>query len=327
MHRVGVIGTGGMGAVHTIHYRRIPGIEILAFDSDPERLNAYCKRFDVTPSNSLEDLISRSDFVDICLPTQLHMPVALQAIAAGRHVLVEKPMAATFAECVTMVKAADKANVALMPAQVVRFFPEFRRAHDLVTSGKIGKPAVARTRRGGLAPKREWFLDFSQSGGVILDVAVHDLDWLRWTLGNVTSVTARSANMTRAGRGQSLVGDYALIVLEFECGAIAHVEATWLDPAGFRTTFEVCGSEGMIEWDSRNTAALQGATQSGVVRESPLDGCDDPYYNQLNSFFEAVNANLPPPLSAHDGAMAVGIAEAALESTSTLNKVVPPSAL
>lgn len=327
MLRVGVIGTGGMGGVHSNHYRRMPGVELIAFDSDAERLSAYCQRFEAIDATSIEELLDKCDVVDICLPTAFHHSVAMKAIAAGRPVLIEKPLCGSFRDCVALIDAAAKANVPLMPAQVVRFFPEFRRAHDFVKAGKVGRPAAVRTRRGGAAPKRDWFLNLEQSGGVLLDVAVHDFDWLRWTFGAVTHVSARSVGIGRPKSLSPLVGDYALSILKFDSGTVAQVEATWLDPAGFRTTYEVCGSDGMIEWDSRDVHALQGANSSGPIREAPLAPHDDPYFRQLDAFLTAVKDSVPPPVSAEDGAMAVAIAESAIESARFLRPVSPPSGI
>lgn len=176
-------------------------------------------------------------------------------------------------------------------------------------------------------------MDHARSGGVIFDLAIHDFDWLRWTLGDVKRLYARSVAAQR-GSGP----DYALITMTFDAGAVAHVEATWMDPSGFRVAFEVCGSGGMIEYDSRLAATLRthvGAlSASGDPRdaatlpkggpEAPLSPTDDPYYQELRAFLDAVKSNAPPPVSPHDGWMAMSIALAALESAKT-GRVVTPS--
>ena len=216
-----------------------------------------------------------------------------------------------------------------MPGQVVRYFPEFRKGHALVRDGKVGKPAAAHTRRGGLAPRGgagDWFMDHARSGGVLLDLAIHDFDWLRWTLGEVTSVYSRSVG-AQTGSG----ADYALTTLAFDDGAVAQVEATWMDPSGFRTTFEVCGSEGMIEYDSRNTPTLRthiGPPKEGQParrggNEAPLLPSDDPYYHQLKGFLDAVRTGTPPPVTGFDGLMAVSIGLAAIESAKTGHAIRP----
>jgi predicted dehydrogenase len=252
------------------------------------------------------------------VPTDYHPDCALKAIAAGRHVLVEKPIAKSLEEAGAVVKAADKAGVVLMVGQVVRYFPEFRKGHDLVAGGAVGKPAAARVRRGGGVPRAEWFLDHSRSGGVLVDLAVHDFDWLRWTLGEVDYLYARSV-----GSSTMKGPDYALTTLSFDSGAVAHVESTWMDPSGFRVTFEVCGSEGMIEFDSRNTPALRTHTAGGTRTENPLAAVDDPYRNQLKDFVAACRREIAPPVTGYDGFMAVSIALAALESAKTGQTVRP----
>lgn len=333
--RVGILGAGGMGNVHASKYKLIEGVELAFFESDSEKADQFSKRWGAKAMTSEDDLIAGSDVVDVCLPTDLHLEFGLRAIRARKPVFMEKPLARTLDEGRELVGAARDAGVPLMPGQVVRFFPEFARAHDLVSRGELGDPAVARVRRGGVAPKgsREWFMDHARSGGVLLDLAVHDFDWLRWTLGEVESVYSRSVGAQK-GKGP----DYALTLLKFESGAIGHVESTWMDPAGFRVTFEVCGSDGMIEHDSRNSPSLRTAITAAVggsasdprsgapIRtgpEAPLSPHDDPYFVQLSSFLEAVKEGREVPVAPEEGWAALAIAYAALESART-GEVVQP---
>ncbi|MCE9560362.1 MAG: Gfo/Idh/MocA family oxidoreductase [Armatimonadetes bacterium] len=321
MIRVGVVGTGGMGKVHANHYRKIVGVELHAFDVVPDALAAYCDQFDAVPASSYADLVGKCDLIDVCLPTDLHLPYALEAIAAGRHVFIEKPMAGSFADAVKMMEAAEKADVKLVPGHVVRYFKDYQKGHDLVVAGAVGIPAAIRTRRGGKAPMGSggWFRDATRSGGVLFDLAIHEFDWLRWTIGEVKSVNARSVAFSSE---VAVDGDYGLATLEFESGAIAHVEATWLDPAGFRTTFEVCGSEGMIEYDSRHNVALRTTSGTGAWTDSGIVAGDDPYFNQLSAFVSVVSDLPHLPVTALDGVMAVSIAESAIQSAKTLRPVV-----
>src|SRR5579862_5328026 len=253
MITVGILGAGGMGNVHARHYRRMRDVELFFFDPDQGQAEAFIGRHQVGAAPSPEDLIARCDVVDICLPTPLHLRYGLAAIAAGKAVFIEKPLAGNLQDGAKLVDAAGKAGVPLMPGHVVRFFPEWAAGRKMVQRGDVGTPAAARVRRGGGAPKGNdgWFLDHSRSGGVLLDLAVHDFDWLRWTLGEVKHVYARSVG-AKTGSGP----DYALTTLTFDSGAVGHVESTWMDPAGSRTTYEVCGSAGMIQFDSRNTQTL-----------------------------------------------------------------------
>jgi predicted dehydrogenase len=207
-----------------------------------------------------------------------------------------------------------------MPGQVVRYFADFATGHRLVKNGAVGTPAAARTRRGGLAPvgSKGWFQDHHRSGGVLLDLAVHDFDWLRWTLGEVKHLYARSVGI-QAGSGP----DYALTTITFESGAVAHVEATWMDPGGFRTTFEIAGSKGLIEHDSRQNVALKTTIEGKSFADGAISATDDPYFLELSGFLKAVTDKTTPPITGEDGALAVGIALAAIESAKTGQVVVP----
>jgi UDP-N-acetylglucosamine 3-dehydrogenase len=325
MLRVGIIGAGGMGNAHARQYRKMPDVDLTFHDRNPDKAKAYAERWDAKPWKSVEELIEQCDVVDVCLPTDLHVETGLRAISAGRAVVMEKPIARTLEEGARLVQGAQKAGVPLMPGQVVRFFPEFAEGNRLVRSGTIGTPAAARTRRGGLAPtgSDSWFMDHERSGGVLLDLAIHDFDWLRWTLGEVEHLYARSLG-AKTGKGP----DYGLTTLTFENGAIAHVESTWMDPSGFRVTFEVAGSDGLIEFDSRTRATLitSSTGESGpvIARESLLTPLEDPYYRQLRGFIDAVQAGTEPPVTGYDGWMALSIALSAVESAKT-DKAVRPA--
>lgn len=308
-----------MGNVHARQYRKMSDVDLVFYDRDPDKAKAYAERWGARSIDSEDLLIRKADIVDICLPTDLHVPTGLKCVAAGKAICMEKPLSGSVEDGLRLVKAADDAGLPFMPAQVVRFFPDFAMGNRLVREGKVGKPAAARTRRGGLAPtgSEGWFQDHSRSGGVLLDLAIHDFDWLRWTLGEVKHLYSRSLG-AKTGKGP----DYALTVLTFESGAIGHCESTWMDPAGFRTTFEVCGSEGMIEYDSRNTPTVR-TTVEKPQNEAPISATDDPYYKELRGFVEAVQTGGQPPVSGYDGLMAVSIALAALESAKTGELVKP----
>lgn len=320
MVKVGILGAGGMGNVHARHYRRMPDVELSFHDPLPEKREAFSRQWEAKPLSSVEEVIAACDVVDVCLPTDMHLDAGLQAIASGRAVFVEKPMAKSVEECSTLIEAAAKANVPFMPGQVVRFFADFRTGNRLVRDGAVGTPAAARTRRGGLAPmgSHGWFQDHARSGGVLLDLAVHDFDWLRWTLGEVKHLYSRSVGI-QAGSGP----DYALTTLTFDNGCVAHVEATWMDPNGYRTTFEVAGSKGLIQHDSRQNVALRTTADGRTFNDGALAFHDDPYYLELRGFLDAVSSGSDVPVSGHDGAMAVSIALAAVESAKTGRVVAP----
>ncbi len=315
--RVGIVGTGFMGNTHASAMRSMPDVELVVLVRQPDRDFAFAQRYGATTASSLDSLCRVVDVVDICTPTDTHQDVAFAAIASGCGVFTEKPVARNLQVAVDVVKAAERANVPFSVGQVVRFFHEYETAHRMVTTGSVGTPAAARTRRGGTAPAG-WFLDHSRSGGVLVDLAIHDFDWLRWTLGEVKSLYSRSV-AAATGVGP----DYALTTLTFDSGAIAHVEATWMDPGGFRTTFEVAGSGGLIQYDSRHAATLRTHTTGGSIVEQNFAPSDDPYFRELRAFLDAVKAGSAPPVSGHDGVMALSIALAAEQSALTGLAVAP----
>lgn len=318
--KVGILGTGHMGETHAEQLIKMPGVEIIFLARDSEKSARFEKTFGASPRSTVESVISEADVLDVCLPTDMHLEIGLKSIAAGTPVFMEKPLARTLKDAITLRDAADKGNVPFMVGQVVRYFPEFRAGYDIVKAGGVGTPAAARTRRGGPAPtgSNGWFMDHERSGGVLLDLAIHDFDWLRWVLGEVKCLYSRSVGAS-TGKGP----DYALTTLTFDSGAIAHVESTWMDPSGFRTTFEVAGSGGMIQHDSRNVATVRISTSEGGLLQHPTATGDDPYYLQLDSFIQCVKNSTPVPVTAQDGAMALSIALAAVESARTGQVVVP----
>jgi len=323
--KVGLIGAGGMGGVHARQYAKMNDVEVRFFDRSADKTVEFAQRTGYHSATSMEQLLDWADCMDICLPTDLHVDCAISCIERQKPTLVEKPMALDIEQCQKLIAAEKQHQVKVMPAQVLRWFPEYRKGHFLVQEGTVGNPGAVRMRRGGKAPVgfEGWFQDIKRSGGVLLDLAIHEFDWLRWTFGEVESVLARSVRFNQPEL--EAAGDYALITLKFKSGCVGHVEATWMDPSGFRTMFEVCGSEGMIEHDSRRIGVIRAHTASGSQAENPMHQFDDPYYLQIRSFLDAVRDDSPLPVSTHDGMMAVAIARACIESASTGALVTVPT--
>lgn len=323
MIKVGILGAGGIGNVHARHLRSMPEVEVLFYDVEAAKAEQFARAHDARKVATARALVDESDIIDLCVPTDVRGTVALEAIATGKPVFLEKPIAGTVKEGAVIAEAAANSGAKVGVGHVVRFFPEYREANRLVKEGKIGKPAAARARRGGGMPGKAgaiWFQDHSRSGGVLIDLGVHDFDFLRWTLGEADTVFAQSVGAkTMSG------ADYALTTIKFACGAVAQVESTWMDPGGFRTSFELCGSDGMIEFDSRQTVTLRTSTPSGTIREAPLSSGDDPFFRQLSSFVAAVQEGREPPVTVLEALKSLALAEAAFESAKTGKAVTPAS--
>ena len=326
-YRVALIGAGNMGGWHARQWAAMPEVEIVGV-LDPRTDAAEAAGPAYTDWNTLLAQ-AKPDIIDICTPTPLHRQYVERAAAAGKALFVEKPLARTLADCDAIVAAVEKAGVPAMSGHVLRFFPEYAEAKRLVDAGGVGTPAAIRTARMAGMPdlggRPNWYADPAQSGGVVLDMILHDFDWLRWTFGPVKRVFARGLYGRPEYVGKA---DYALATLRFHSGAMAHVTGSWAHPGGFRTTLEVAGDAGLIEHDSARSVPLaaslraSGGSGAGVaVPESPMNPTDDPYYQELQAFVGALAGGTAPPVTVHDAREATRIALAVLESVET-GKVV-----
>lgn len=320
--RVAVIGAGVMGAVHAQVYAAMPGVELVGIlDARGVRATELAQRLGTRAYGSWEELLRQADpdVVDICVPTYLHREFTERAARAGKHVICEKPMARTLADARAMLAACERAGVRLFIAHVLRFFPEYVRARELVLQGVVGQPGVIRTTRAGAHPTAtdDWYAAYALSGGATLDLIIHDFDWLRWTFGEVERVYAK----TLRGRDTQRL-DYALVTLRFASGAIAHVEGSWAHREGFHTRLEIAGTRGLVEFDSRLATPLkvhvdraEGNGPGVAVPESPL--ARSPYYLELEHFIDCLRTGATPRVTAEDGYKALAIAIAALVSAAT----------
>lgn len=324
--RIALVGAGGMASVHAGCYEKIKNAELVGvMDIRQEAAETLALKFGAKAYTDFALMLHelKPEVVDVCTPTPTHADYVCEAARSQglRGVVTEKPMGRTLEDCERMISACEASNVPLFVGHVVRFFPEFRAAHTQVKAGAVGKPAAVRTRRGGGMPRawEDWYGDFSQSGGVILDLIIHDFDWLRWTFGEVERVYARGL-----GEAKLPAQDYALVTLRFKSGAIAHVEGTWSDPGGFKVSFEVAGDEGLLEYNFNQPTSVplkkalhsSGETRAAVaIPENPHN--ENPYQLELAHFLDCLEAGVAPSITGQDGREAVRIALAAIESLQT----------
>lgn len=332
--KVALIGVGSMGSHHAHHWGNIPDAKLAAildrsFDAAQRRAEQFgCPAYG---PDDFDKMLAEAqpDIVDICVPTPAHREYVERAAQAGKAIFVEKPLARTMADCEALIDVVARTGVPLMPGHVLRYFPQYAAAKRMVDSGAVGQPAAIRTARMSGMPRinveGNWYGDPAQSGGVVLDMIIHDFDWLRWTFGPVARLYAKGLANDPKSRG---IRDYALVTLRFESGAMAHVTGSWAHTGGFRTTMEIAGDGGMIEYDSATSSPLTtskqakaGAPAPVAIPESPTAEDQDPYYLELNAFATAVRDGKPPPITVEDATEAVRIALAALESIET-GKVV-----
>lgn len=313
--KAAVIGAGGMGSTHARGWARAESATLVGIaDLDFPKAEALARQYSTQAFSSVEALLAAgADVISVCVPSHLHRLLTEQALAAGCHVLCEKPMALSVEDSEAMIATAKAAGKLLSIAQVVRFFKEFENAHHLVQSGALGAPAVVRTRRGGGFPGwSSWFGDEAQSGGICFDLAVHDIDWLLWTFGPVVRVYAKGLT----GQGFEKL-DHALITLRHASGVISHTEVTWADPKGGGASFEIAGDAGLLAHDSRREVSLSFRTEIRSGTGRPLHAIDDPYDRQIAAFAQAILTGGPLAVTAEEGRDAIAVAAAARESLKT----------
>jgi predicted dehydrogenase len=226
--RVGLVGAGFMGEAHAKAWRSLGVASLTIYDSAPAAAERLAGQFGATTARSLDDLLHTSDVVDVCTPTHLHRQVVEAAAAARRPVICEKPLARTVEDGEAMIAACRSAGVPLFVAHVVRYINEYVAAKQAVEAGRVGRLAVIRLRRESSRPNKaadHWFFDPARSGGVMMDLLVHDYDYARYLAGDVESVWARTI---RDANGAEV--DFGFAVLRHVSGAITHIAGGWVYP-------------------------------------------------------------------------------------------------
>jgi len=300
--KVGVIGCGFWGKNHARIYNDLDTAELVAVsDLNEQSACSLGERYGADHYGNVGALLKRNDveMVSICTPTVTHADIALAAMEAGKHVLVEKPMTSTVAEAESLIAAAEKAGVKLTVGFVERFNPGVIEALRLVREGKIGDIILARAHRVSRYPLR------ISDVGVVKDLAIHDADIVRQLFGEEPeTVYATAGNLVHSFE------DYANIVLRFPGNRSAFIETNWLTPHKIRRLI-LTGSEGLI--------TVEFITQEVTVEDD--EGRYQPYLEprepltlELESFVEAILEDKPPAVSGEDGLRALRICEAALES-------------
>jgi len=316
--RIGVVGAGFMGSTHLSAYAGMPGIEVAGVaDANQEAAAAGAEAVGARSYPSYEALVSSEevDVIDACLPTAMHRDLALRVAGDGKHLILEKPIARMLEDADQMLSAFEESEGRLFVGHVVRFFPEYVRMKEMIEAGDLGTIGVARTSRRSpfLRGWNDWYADWRQSGGVLVDLVIHDFDFLRWCFGEVERVYARGV----MGREYNRL-DYALTTLRFEDGQIAHVEGHWSYPAPFEYSIEVAGSKGLVTADSADAPPLRLLTNDDSAGGSPnVAAGKSPYRAELEHFVRCLETGEEPVVSSHDAREALRISLAAIESVQT----------
>jgi len=319
MIKVGILGMGFIGRGHFSRIASIPDAKVTAVaDVEPERrqgllqiegnIDLGLEKLDTTgviPYDSAERLIVAApvDVVDVCLPTYLHRRYTVAALDAGKHVFCEKPMALTLADADAMLEAAAKSGRLLMIGHCIRFWPEYMYLKKTMDSRELGALLSLRLSRMGTAPAwswQGWMLDAKRSGGAILDLHVHDVDFMHHLLGNPRAVFAQGGHA-----GATSGYDFAEAAYQYDHVPRVTVEGGWmLGPLGFQASYDAWFEGGFLcyrGWESPTLTLYRNGEKSGT---HPQFEPGDAYTNELRYFLDCVAKRKSPerclPQSARD---------------------------
>lgn len=319
--RVGIIGAGSMARVHAAGWMETDADLVSVYSKNAQRVKLLAEQLGITPCLTVDELIDSVDIVDICTPTNTHSDLVRRAAAAGTHILCEKPLALSYAEGAAMVRCCNDSGVRMMVAHVLRFFPEYRQAKQMIASNEYGTPAVLRLYRHCFSPQIEgdnWFLDRNRSGGVGFDLALHDIDFALWTAGAARRVYAAFAHRDPT----TAKDEHIMIMLEHTNGAISHIEGSWaFPPPTFRMGFEIALPTHLLTYDSLHSNPLTihmakgggGGGGDGVPQPSSAS----PYSVELAAFYDSLVNDTPFPIELPEALEAVRIAELAVRAATS----------
>jgi predicted dehydrogenase len=329
--RVALIGCGGIATAHLGAYAALPelGRVVVACDTDAQSARRRAVETGAEAETDYREALARDDVeaVDLCLPHDLHEPVARAAAAAGKHVLVEKPIARNLAEADRMIAACAAAGVRLMVAHCQRFSADRQTAKRLVDEGAIGRIYMMRTDHNQWVeyPPGHWINDPAKlGGGGIAGSGVHHLDILRWFCGDVALV---SAGLTRSGCTPRTAEDGGLVLLEHRSGAVSELALSWTTQRfPWYESFWIYGTEGVIH----NVGGLhlfRGKARQGEFERVVTDHDDGGgFREEIRHFLTCVGTGERPRMPGEEARAALELVLAAYRSAERGEKVALPLA-
>ncbi len=296
--RVGVVGVGVMGSNHARVLAELPGVEFVGV-ADPDRLQAHsvAQALGCAEFPDFETLLDAGvEAVTIAAPTHVHQEIALACIARGVHVLVEKPIASTIEEGRAIVAAARRAGVALMVGHVERFNPAVQAIKDALRGEDI--LSIAITRVGPFPPRMS-------NVGVVIDLAVHDIDLIRWfTDSEIVEVQPQLSSAVAERE------DIALLQFRTASGVLAHINTNWLTPFKARDV-QVATRRKYVMADllTRQVTECFGFQPDGAysMRHLPV-GHAEPLRAEIAAFVAAVRSGTTPAVTGEEGVASLEIA-------------------
>jgi len=301
---VAVIGTGFWGRNHARVYRELPSTELVGIcDVNAERAKIVAEQFDAKAYTSSSRMLKNKeiDAVSICTWSTVLAKEAFKALRAGKHVLVEKPMATNTRQAEQLIKTAEENALHLTVGFLMRFIPGLQHIRKAVEKKEIGELVCVTAKRVSQWPERIGDV------GVVKDTAIHDIDVMRYISNeSPTSVYAKTGSMRHRQ-----FEDYAQLMLTYEDEKSAFIESNWLTPYKTRT-LTVTGSDAIMRLDYiTQDLWIESAKES----LQPRYAFQEPLKLELQHFAECITEKKKPIITGGDGLEALKIAEAALQSS------------
>jgi myo-inositol 2-dehydrogenase/D-chiro-inositol 1-dehydrogenase len=340
--RIGIIGSQFISTIHADALRQCNGAEVLAAASpNANHISAFAERFNLPHHFTDYRKMLEMDEIDMVVagvPTDLHCQIAVDAAAAGKHVVMEKPLCLNLAEADRMIEACRKAGVKLMYAEELCFAPKYVRLKQLLDSGALGRPVFVKQSEKHDGPHASHFWDVNRAGGgVTMDMGCHAIEFFRWMLGRpkIKSVYAHMGTHLHADKTQG--DDHAILILEFENGVTAMAEESWIKPGGMDDRAEVHGSQGvayanLLQGNSILTYSRVGYDYA-VEKAGSTVGWSFTIYEEawnygfpqeMAHFVDCVRNDRQPEVAGEDGRAVLEAIFAAYESAGSGRKVELP---
>jgi myo-inositol 2-dehydrogenase/D-chiro-inositol 1-dehydrogenase/scyllo-inositol 2-dehydrogenase (NAD+) len=320
---IAVVGAGRAGMIHAVNFRKnVPGARLVAVVDPVSVVRAEAV-------NNLEIEKSYADYKEalndreidafiVVVPTAYHRDVVVNAAAAGKHILCEKPMAMTEGECLEMIAAADSAGTKLQLGFMRRFDAGFRKAKETVDSGAIGEVVMVRSNTRGPSVPQPWMYDISKSNGPLAEVNSHDIDTLRWfTGGEFKTIYAVGGNYRCPDAAADWPDFYDNVIVSatFDNGKQGIIDGAQGVAYAYDARTEVLGTKGCVFIGRLNDESVVSCTAEGNTGSYPLVKSwrqlfEPAYLAEDIAFIKCITDDCEPEVSGHDGLMAVRIVNA-----------------